>query len=85
MNRRHDDSAGLLPPTAMRAGKDGLVHRYTMDRAGGHNDANEAEPATFATNQRRVAGITALDQPTQITERFVQIAVSDQAAQPLSP
>lgn len=85
MNRRHDDSAGLLPPTAMRAGKDRLVRRYAVDRARGHNDGNRAEPAAFATNQRRVTGITALDQPAQITERLAQIGVSDQAAQPQSP
>jgi hypothetical protein len=69
----------------MRAGMDRLVHRYTVDRSRGQNDANKAEPATFATNQRRVAGITALDQPAQITERFVQIGVSDQPAQLQSP
>jgi len=85
MNRRHDNNAGLPPPAAMHAGKDRLVHRSTVDRARGNNDGNKAEPATLATNQRCVAGIIALDQPAQITERFVQVGLSDQAAQPQSP
>jgi hypothetical protein len=85
MNRRHDDSAGVLPPTAMRAGKDRLVRQYTVDRARGRNDGHRVEPAAFATNQRCVTSITALDQPAQITERLVQIGVSAQAAQPQSP
>ncbi len=71
MNRHHDNSAGLLPPTAMRAGMHRLVHRCTVDRARRHNDANTAEPATFSTNQRRGADITALVRLAQITEWFV--------------
>jgi len=85
MNRRHDDSAGMLPPTVMRAGKDRLVRRYAVDRAGRHNDGNRAEPHALATNQQRVTGITVLDQPAHITERLVRIGVSDQAPQPQSP
>lgn len=85
MNRRHDDSAGMLPPTAMRAGKDRLVRRNAVDRPQRDNDGNRAEPHAFATNQQRVTGITALDQPAPINERLVRIGVSDQAPQPQSP
>ena len=85
MKRRPNDSAGLLPPTAMRAGKDRLVRRYAVDRARRDNGGNRTEPAAFATNQQRVTGITALDRPAQITERLVRIGVSDQAPQPQSP